>query len=165
MEKQEVAKQGQYLTFTLNKQLYGVSIGVVREINRMSEITKVPQTPDFVSGVLNLRGRVIPVVDLRKKFDIYVSAYTKGTCVVIIEAEYGQVGMVVDTVSGVIDLKDQQIDQRPVLGDEKKVGYVKGLGRLENGVVILIDIVAALSKEEILSGGVLTELSPKAQVA
>jgi purine-binding chemotaxis protein CheW len=165
MDNKRVARQGQYLTFTLNKQLYGVSIEVVREINRMSEITKVPQTPDFVAGVLNLRGRVIPVVDLRKKFDVVVSAYTKSTCVVVIEAAYGQVGMVVDTVSGVIDLKDQQIDQRPVLGDEKKVGYVMGLGRLENGVVILVDIVSALSKDEILSGGVLTELSSKHHAA
>lgn len=165
MENTHVAKQGQYLTFTLNKQLYGVSIGAVREINRLSEITKVPQTPEFVSGVLNLRGRVIPVVDLRKKFNVLVSAYTKGTCIVVIEAEYGQVGMIVDTVSGVIDLKDSQIDQRPILGDEKKVGYVKGLGRLENGVVILVDIVSALSKEEILSGAILTEIAPKVQAA
>jgi purine-binding chemotaxis protein CheW len=142
-----------------------VSIGAVREINRLSEITKVPQTPEFVSGVLNLRGRVIPVVDLRKKFNVLVSAYTKNTCIVVIEAEYGQVGMIVDTVSGVIDLKDSQIDQRPILGDEKKVGYVKGLGRLENGVVILVDIVSALSKEEILSGGILSEIAPKIQVA
>ena len=101
------SRAGQYLTFTLAGQLYGVPIESVREINQMSEITEVPRTPEFVEGVMNLRGTVLPVVDLRKKFAVSVSEYTKNTCIVVIDVDFGPVGMIVDSV------KDVAILSRP----------------------------------------------------
>ncbi len=143
------ARPGQYLTFMLRKQAYGVPIGTVREINRVTDITPVPQTPHFVAGVMNLRGKVIPVVDLRLKFGMESEGRTKETCIIVIEAESGQVGMIVDSVSGVIDLVTTQIEPAPVMGDEKRLGFVMGMGKVEQTVIILVDIVRALGKEEL----------------
>lgn len=138
----------QYLTFYLKSQLFGVPIGAVREINRLSEITPVPQTPSFVAGVINLRGKVIPVVDLRLKFSMEIAPHTRQTCIIVIEGDIGQVGMIVDSVSGVIDLSENQIEPRPTMGDDVKLAFVLGLGKIDNMVVILVDIIKALGREE-----------------
>ncbi len=143
------ANQGQYLTFFLNKQEYGVSIGTVREINQVLNITPVPQTPSFVAGVMNLRGKVIPVVNLRKKFNMESIDHTKQTCIIVIETENTQVGMIVDSVHGVVDLKNEQIEEAPVMGEESKMAFIMGMGKTEDSVVILIDIQKALSKDEL----------------
>lgn len=153
-KQKKQAAPGQYLTFVLKSQAYGVPIGTVREINRVTDITTVPQTPSFVAGVMNLRGKVIPVVDLRLKFGFESAAHTRQTCIIVIEGEAGQVGMIVDSVSGVIDLVAAQIDPPPVMGDESKLGFVMGIGKVENNVLILVDIVQTLSKEELTSIGV-----------
>ncbi|MDZ4662123.1 MAG: chemotaxis protein CheW [Pseudomonadota bacterium] len=138
-----------YLTFILKGQPYGVPIGAVREINRVTEITPVPQTPAFVAGVINLRGKVIPVVDLRMKLGMPNTQQTKQTCIIVIEGQSEQVGMIVDSVSGVVDLSEDQIEPRPTMGNEDKLNYVLGMGKIDNNVVILIDIVKALNKEEL----------------
>ncbi len=139
----------QFLTFSLKSQPYGVPIGSVREINRVTDITPVPQTPGFVAGVINLRGKVIPVVDLRMKFGIPSVPHTRETCIIVIESDAGQVGMIVDSVSGVIDLSAEQIEPRPAMGEESKISYVIGMGKIDNTVVILIDIVKALGHSEL----------------
>ena len=151
MDNQSKAIPGQYLTFLLRKQLYGVDIGTVREINRVSEITSVPKTPKYVAGVMNLRGKVIPVVDIRSKFGMELIGHTKETCIIVIEADHGQIGIIVDAVSGVIDLKTENIEPRPTMGKNADLEYVMGLGKIDNQVVILVNIVSALSKEA-LSG-------------
>lgn len=143
------AKPGQYLTFVLNSQLYGVPIGTVREINRLSEITPVPKTPNFVAGVMNLRGKVIPVVNLRTKLGFEQAAHTKETCIIVIETVVGQVGMIVDSVRGVIELVANQIEPTPNLGNSAETEFVLGMGKLENTVIILIDIVKALSSTQL----------------
>jgi purine-binding chemotaxis protein CheW len=140
------AKPGQYLTFHLRGQLYGLPIAVVREINRVGEIAPVPQTHSFVAGVINLRGKIIPVVDLRLKFGFEKIDHTKETCVIVIEGEDGQVGTIVDSVSGVVELEANQIEPTPVMGDPEKLGFVIGMGKVDNKVVILVDAVNALSK-------------------
>lgn len=147
--KRNNAKPGQYLTFMLKSQLYGVPIGAVREINRVTDITNVPQTPKFVAGVMNLRGKVVPVVDLRLKFGMESTEQTKQTCIIVIESDSGQVGMIVDSVSGVIDLSANQIEPAPVMGNEEKLAFVMGMGKIENAVLILVDIVQALSKDHL----------------
>ena len=144
----DIAKVGQYLTFFLKSQSYGVPIAAVREINQLSDIVQIPKTPSFVMGVMNLRGKVIPVVDLRLKFGMDKAAYTKETCIIVIETTLGQVGVVVDAVSEVVDLTAEQISKTPILGDEKDLSFVKGLGRLNDTVIVLVDIVKVLSKEE-----------------
>ena len=139
---------GQYLTLRLKSQLYGLPIGMIREINQMADIAPVPKTLDFVLGVMNLRGKVIPVVDLRRKFGMDSVPCTKETCIVVIEAEVGQVGMVVDAVSEVVELSAQQIEPPPVLGDQNDLAFITGMGKLDNKVIILVDVIHALSKEE-----------------
>jgi purine-binding chemotaxis protein CheW len=157
-----LSKPGQYLTFVLKSQTYGVPIGTVREINRVMDITSVPQTPKFVAGVMNLRGKVIPVVDLRLKFGLELQAHTRQTCIIVIEGEAGQIGMIVDSVSGVIELVQAQIEPAPSLGEATRSGYVIGMGKVEDQVVILVDIVRALSREELLQAQEIAETSSKA---
>jgi purine-binding chemotaxis protein CheW len=151
------AKAGQFLTFQLMNEQYGVHIETVREINRVGEITPVPKTPEFVKGVMNLRGKIIPVINLRIKFGMTAQEYTRDTCIIVIDSEIGQVGMIVDSVKEVVDLTTLQIEPPPILGNEKEMSFVKGMGKLEDRVIILIDVVAALSHES------LTQMSQIAQ--
>ena len=141
------AKAGQYLTFQLMAEQYGVAIETVREINRVAEITPVPKTPDFVKGVMNLRGKIIPVVDLRVKFGMPPQGYTRDTCIIVIDAAIGQVGMIVDSVKEVIDLEDAQIEPPPMLGNEKALAFIRGMGKLDSRVIIMVDVVSAFSHE------------------
>ena len=149
-ENASLAKPGQYLTFEIRNQCYGVPIATVREINRVTDITAVPHTPSFVAGVMNLRGKVIPVVNLRLKFEFEAAAHTRQTCIIVIEGDSGQVGMIVDSVTGVIDLVQTQIEPAPVMGDQDKLSFVTGMGKAETGVIILVDIVRALSIAELI---------------
>lgn len=149
MANERIAQPGQYLTFMLDGQSYGVPIGAVREINRMSEITPVPKTPEFVSGVMNLRGRVIPVVNLRLKFSLLYQEATKDTCIIVIESGSGQVGVIVDSVRAVAHMTKEQIEPTPTLGDSSQLSFVTGMGKVENKVIILLDIVDALSKDNL----------------
>ena len=142
---------GQYLTFILREQLYGVPIAEVREINRFSEITAIPQTPKFVAGVMNLRGKVIPVINLREKFAFEHKEASKETCIIVIDSGQGQMGVIVDAVRAVLELNASQIEATPKLGEEQVEAFILGLGKLEDKVVILIDIAKTLSKEHLKS--------------
>jgi purine-binding chemotaxis protein CheW len=148
MEQKEIknlAKPGQYLTFVINKQCYGVPIGTVREINRVSEITPVPKAPHYVTGVMNLRGKVIPVVNLRTRLAFEAIPYTKETCIIVIETPQGQTGMIVDAVNGVMDLVSENIEAPPHMSNSNYSDYVMGMGKAENQIIILIDIVMTMS--------------------
>ncbi len=150
MENKEVntiAKPGQYLTFVLNSQSYGVPIGTVREINRVGEITAVPKVPHYVSGVMNLRGKVIPVVNLRTRLAFEPIDYTKETCIIVIETTSGQVGMIVDAVKGVMDLTSANIEPPPFLNNSNYNDYVMGMGKLDDQIIILIDIVRTIIED------------------
>ncbi len=142
------AKPGQYLTFQLMTEQYGVPIATVREINRVGEITPVPKTPDFVKGVMNLRGKIIPVINLRARFGMASIDYTRDTCIIVIDTDFGQVGMIVDAVREVADLHQNQIEPPPVLGNEETMAFIRGMGKLEDRVIILVDVVSALSQEQ-----------------
>ncbi len=148
-----VEKEGKYLTFTLDKEEYGISILKIKEIIGMMPITTVPQTPEFVKGVINLRGKVIPVVDLRLKFMMDAIDYTERTCIIVveIEAQYGivMIGIVVDAVSEVLNIKADDIEDTPTFGTELNTDYILGMGKMEGGVKILLDIDRVLSGEEI----------------
>ena len=145
----EIAQPGQYMSFVLNSQSYAVAISIVREINRVADITSVPQTPAFVAGVMNLRGKVISVVDLRLKFGLAAVERTRETCIIVIEGDSGQVGMIVDSASGVLVLNAEQIEPAPVMGNADDLSFVRGMGKVENTVLILVDIVSALSREQL----------------
>lgn len=156
MKSKSLAGPGQYLTFILCGQSYAVPIESVREINRMCDIAPVPQTPKYVAGVINLRGKVIPVVDLRLRFDFPKTTVTKESCIIVIESKHGQVGTIVDAVSGVVDLRQDQIEPPPHLGDDESLSFIIGMGKTDQEVIILVDTVNALESDIRFDAEVLT---------
>jgi purine-binding chemotaxis protein CheW len=142
---------GKFLTFLLGTQSYGVRVEAVREINRMTDITPVPRMPAFVAGIMNLRGKIIPVVDLRLKFGMPHAAPTRLTCIVVIEAPQGPVGAIVDSVSDVIDLAPDAIEDASVLGEEPMLDYILGIGKQSDRVIVLVDVARLLSKDNLSS--------------
>ncbi|MEZ4525468.1 MAG: chemotaxis protein CheW [Desulfobacterales bacterium] len=146
-------KEGKYLTFTLADEEYGIGILKIKEIIGMMPITVVPQTPVFVKGVINLRGKVIPVIDLRLRFGMETIEYTDRTCIIVveIEGETGNImiGIVVDTVSEVLNIKKQDIEDTPRFGTKLDTNYILGMAKTEGGVKILLDIDRVLRSEEI----------------
>ncbi len=148
-----IKREGKYLTFTLAEEGYGVCILVVKEIIGMMPITTVPQTPDFVKGVINLRGKVIPVLDLRLRFGMDSIDYTDRTCIIVVEIEGQsaiiQIGIVVDAVSEVLNIKCEEIEETPTFGAKLNTDYILGMAKLEGGVKVLLDINRVLSENEI----------------
>jgi purine-binding chemotaxis protein CheW len=148
-------KTGKYLTFVLDEEHYGIGILKVKEIIGMMPITSVPGTPDFVRGVINLRGKVIPVTDLRLKFGMKSICYTDRTCIIVVEIETDnttiQVGIVVDAVSEVLNIKETNIEDTPAFGIRLNTDYILGMAKMEGAIKILLDIDKALSTEEIES--------------
>jgi purine-binding chemotaxis protein CheW len=146
-------KEGKYLTFTLADEEYGISILKIKEIIGMMPITSVPQTPDYVKGVINLRGKVIPVVDLRGRFGMQEIDYTERTCIIVVEiqGESGMImiGIVVDSVSEVLNIKGEDIEPTPTFGARLNTDYILGMAKMEGGVKILLDIDRVLGSEEI----------------
>ncbi len=151
--KAAAIKTGKYLTFTLKEEEYGIGILRVKEIIGMMPITSVPKTPGFVKGVINLRGKVIPVIDLRLKFNMGKIPYTDRTCVIVVEidSESGMVliGIVVDAVSEVLNIREEEIEDSPSFGTKLNTDYILGMAKMEGGVKILLDIDKVLSTEEI----------------
>jgi purine-binding chemotaxis protein CheW len=146
-------KEGKYLTFTLAKEEYGIGILKIKEIIGMMAITTVPQTPEFVKGVINLRGKVIPVVDLRLRFGMGEIDYTDRTCIIVVEiqGESGVVliGIVVDSVSEVLNIKGDDIEEAPAFGAKLNTDWIRGIAKTEGGVKILLDIDRVLRSENI----------------
>jgi purine-binding chemotaxis protein CheW len=145
--------EGKYLTFTLANEEYGVGIFKIKEIIGMMTITPVPRTPEFVKGVINLRGKVIPVVDLRLRFGMEETEYTERTCIIVVEmtgtAGTVQIGIVVDAVSEVLNIKGEDIEDTPTFGTKLNTEYIQGMAKMEGGVKILLDIDRVLSGEQI----------------
>jgi len=146
-------KEGKYLTFMLADEEYGIGILKVKEIIGMMPITTVPQTPPFVKGVINLRGKVIPVVDLRLKFGIKATDYTERTCIIVVEipseTDTFQIGIVVDAVSEVLNIKGEDVEATPSFGSSLDTSYILGMAKIEGGVKILLDIDQVLIREEV----------------
>jgi len=145
----KTALPGRYLSFSLGKEIYAVPIGSVWEINGITEITEVPQTFPFVKGVLNLRGKVIPVIDLRLKFGMQELPYGKQTCVIIMDTRSMQIGVIVDTVNEVLDLLKEDIEPKPDLGNPIKTHFISGMGKFQNHLLILLNIDRVLSIDEL----------------
>jgi purine-binding chemotaxis protein CheW len=145
-------REGKYLTFNLAGEEYGIGILKVKEIIGMMAITMVPQTPAYVKGVVNLRGKVIPVVDLRLKFGLHAMDYTERTCIIVVEiAGSGRtihMGIVVDSVSEVLNIKGGDIEDTPSFGTKLNTSYILGMAKAAGGVKILLDIDRVLSDEE-----------------
>ncbi len=139
-----IAQPGKYLSFMLGGEEYGVEILKVQEINGLTEATRVPRMPDYVRGVVNLRGKVIPVIDLRRKFGMEMIEDTEKTCNIVVQIEHRDtivtMGIIVDDVSEVLNISTEQIDAPPAFGSGVDANFIIGMGKLEHGVVILLDI-------------------------
>ncbi len=146
-------KTGKYLTFTLAEEEYGIGILKVKEIIGMMPITSVPRTPKFVKGVINLRGKVIPVMDLRLKFGMPAISYTDRTCIIVVEIDTDemtiQIGIVVDSVSEVLNIREEEMEHAPSFGTQVDTAYILGMAKIDSGVKILLDIDQVLSAKEI----------------
>jgi purine-binding chemotaxis protein CheW len=145
-------KGGKYLTFSLAGEEYGIAILKVKEIIGMMPITPVPQAPSFVKGVVNLRGRVIPVTDFRRKFGMEEKEYTERTCIIVVEISGRDstimMGLVVDSVSEVLNIKGEDIENTPSFGSQINTDYILGMAKMEGGVKILLDIDKVMNDEE-----------------
>jgi purine-binding chemotaxis protein CheW len=149
-EKKEIsALEGKFLTFILGSEVYGIEILKVREIIGLMDITTVPQTPDYMKGVINLRGKVIPVIDLRLKFSMPEEDHTQETCVIVVEVNNTSIGIIVDSVSEVLDIKGGEIEDSPSFGQGIDTSFIMGLGKVKEKIVILLDIESVLSAEEL----------------
>lgn len=140
---------GKFLTFFLADEEYGLEILKVREIIGMMDITPVPRTPDFLRGVVNLRGKVIPVVELRRKFGMEVIETTAETCIIVVQAQESEMGIVVDRVSEVLDIATADIQDPPTFGTTVDTEYLLGIGKPDGKVKLLLAIAKVLSPTEL----------------
>ncbi len=151
-----LAEAGKYLTFILANESYGLEILKVREIIGVMAITPVPQTPVYVKGVINLRGRVIPVVDLRVKFGMVAAEQTDETCIIVVDIGEMLTGILVDNVDEVLDILGEDIEEAPDFGAQVSTDFILGVAKTEGSVKILLDIDQVLSSTEL---GALAEVS------
>jgi purine-binding chemotaxis protein CheW len=149
MAQQEQREQiTQLVVFQLGHEFYGADISVVREVSPVQRVTRVPRTPKYIEGVTNLRGRVIPVVDLRRRLGLPVSAATKSTRIAVAELEGGQVGMIVDAVLEVLRVPQSSIEPPSQLLSKVDAEYVGGVAKVDGRLIILLDLGRVLQREE-----------------
>jgi len=144
-------RAGKFLTFFLAGEEYGLEILKVQEIIGMMDVTPVPRTPEFIRGVINLRGKVIPVVELRTKFEMETVEYTDETCIIVVQTHGMQMGIIVDKVSEVLDIAANDIEDAPSFGNDVRTDYILGIGKAEGRVKLLLDIDKVLTGEEVES--------------
>ena len=151
MEALELTNQ--YLTFKLDSDLFAVDVGKSREVLDFADVTRVPQTPDYMLGVINLRGSVVPVINLRRKFGMQEAEQTVDTCIIVMEIKVNDdkvvIGIVADAVQEVLDLDDSQIEPPPRLGTRLNTEFIKGMGSMDDQFVILLDIDRVFSADEL----------------
>ena len=149
----EINRTQQYLTFNLDDEVFALDISQVREVLDFAPVTKVPQTPHFMRGVINLRGNVVPVVDLRAKFGMSPMVDTENICIIIVEVEMdGEttiLGALADSVKEVIDLDPTQIEPAPRIGTRLKSGFVRGMGKHDERLLIILDIYKVFFLDEL----------------
>jgi purine-binding chemotaxis protein CheW len=154
MDQAASGREGKYLTFSLSGEEYGIGILKVKEIIGMMTVTTIPQTPTYVKGVINLRGKVIPVIDLRLKFAMEAMAYTERTCIIVVDIGGAgrspiRIGCVVDSVSEVLNIKAADIEDTPNLGSCREADFILGMAKLNGSVKILLDIDKVFRNEEL----------------
>lgn len=141
-------REGKYLTFVLGDEEYGIDITKVKEIIGVMGVTHIPRTPAFIKGVINLRGKVIPIVDLRLKFGMEEIPHTRETVFIVVEESGMLMGVVVDTVREVLNIHEAEIEPPPQFGTKLNTEFILGMGKVQGKVKILLDIDKALSAEE-----------------
>ncbi|HTR39467.1 MAG TPA: chemotaxis protein CheW [Bryobacteraceae bacterium] len=148
-----ITETRQYLTFKLSDEVFAIDVAKVREVLEFSTITKIPRTPDFMSGVINLRGNVVPVVDLRLCFEMSRTDKTVNTCIVVVEVnlegESTVIGALADSVEEVIDLEPEQIQPAPKIGTQIRTEFIHGMGKRDTQFIMILDIDRVFSAEEL----------------
>lgn len=152
-EAQAVTDATQYLTFMLDEEVFAVDISKVREVLEYTTVTTVPRTPEFMCGVINLRGSVVPVVDMRLKFGMEETEKTVNTCIIIVEImqddEVAVMGALADSVREVMELEPGQIEPPPKLGTNIRSDFLRGMGKHDNQFIMILDIDKVFSSEEL----------------
>lgn len=160
MSIEGITETTQFLTFRLDEETFAVDVGKVREILDFTSVTKVPQTPDFMRGVINLRGSVVPVVDMRLKFGMARTEKTVNTCVIVMEIDLGGettvVGSLADSVQEVLELEPELIAPAPRIGTKLRTDFIKGMGKRNDQFIIILDIDRVFDEETM--GGLLEVL-------
>ncbi len=153
MEQAERTSVTQYLTFNVGEELFAVDVGQVREVLELSAITRIPNSPPFMRGVINVRGSVVPVVDMRRKFGLPPVEHTVETCIVVMEVELeGEqvvLGALVDAVEEVIELEPKDVERAPRIGTQLDTEFIRGMGKLEEKFIIILDINRVFTGEEL----------------
>ena len=153
MSVTEITETRQYLTFKLGGEIFAIDVAKVREVLDFTTITKIPRTPDFMSGVINLRGNVVPVVDLRLCFEMSKTEKTVNTCIVVVEmfldGESTVIGALADSVEEVIDLEPEQIEPAPRIGTKIRTDFIKGMGKRDAQFIMILDLDRVFSAEEL----------------
>ncbi len=150
--KRKALTGSRFLSFVLNDEEYCIEILKIKEIMGMTEITSIPQTPDFIKGVINLRGTIVPIIDLRLKFDMQFNDYTDRTCIVVVELSYdGELtlmGIVVDSIQEVINIPEEKISKVPYINAKIKSEYIEGIAEAGKTIKIVLNITKVLTEEE-----------------
>ena len=153
MTKRKVLIGARYLTFTVDDENYCMEIITVKELMGMTSITPLPRTPEFIRGVINLRGQIIPIVDLRVKFGLPFKEYGKRTSIIVAEVHYlGEpmlMGLVVDSIQEVISIPDDRMSRIPYINARIKAEYIKGIADTQEGMKIILDVLKVLSDDEL----------------
>ena len=168
VKQEQSTKAGKYLTFGVADEEYGLEILKVREIIGIMDITAVPKTPRYIKGVINLRGKVIPVIDLRLKVGMPEVDRTDQTCIIIVDVDDVEMGIIVDNVSEVLDIPAEDIEDSPSFGDQVNTDYILGMGKSDGNVTILLNISKLLSQNDAVAIGATvgpSEASPAAEIA
>jgi purine-binding chemotaxis protein CheW len=160
--KTEATEEKLFLTFVLGNEMYGIEILKVREIIDPMNITTVSQTTDYMKGVINLRGKVIPVIDLRLKFSMPEEVHTKETCVIVVDISEQsntpqQIGIIVDSLSEVLDINSGEIEEAPQFGQKIDRNFILGLSKTDEKIITLLDIEEVLTTEDLEVVGQITK--------
>ncbi|EHQ89989.1 chemotaxis protein CheW [Desulfosporosinus youngiae] len=149
MELEEDTQKGRFLIFSLGRESYGIEIKYVTEIIGIQEITEIPELPDYVKGIINLRGKIIPVMDVRLRFKKEPREYNDRTCVIVVDIKDVSIGLIVDSVSEVLTIPDQGIVEPPRINKQSNNRYVKNIGKVGNDVKLLLDCEKLLTEDEL----------------
>ena len=148
-----ISEAVQYLTFKLDEEIFALDVAKVREILEFTSITKVPQTPGFMRGVINLRGSVVPVIDMRLKFAMSPTEQTINTCIIVVEVQMEDetivLGALADSVQEVVELEPEQIEAAPHIGTRLNTDFIRGMGKLDNRFIMILDIDKVFSSDEL----------------
>ena len=149
----EITELTQFLTFKLGEEVFAIDVSQAQEVLEVTNITKVPKTPNFMPGVINVRGSVVPIVDMRLKFGMEKAERTIDTCIVVMEVSLGKetvvLGAMADSVQEVIELEPEQIEPPPQIGTKLKTEFIKGMGKRDDHFIIILDIDRVFSEEEL----------------